>query len=354
MGAKTVRLGADQARHILERFALIVERDALEPEEFALDDLREFLEARLGNWKAYAASAVVERSYRSDKGKTFREELRSALTRVSHDEPETFTFVLQLPSEGGAGATTLVRQAAFEAARDGHPALLLRPEQVEIDLEDILSFSTVLLDAAATAGVKEHVPVVIVLDVEHSKLTFASQITQLLSAHSRRAVIIQVAPIPDGAVAEVRHKRFTRLRPLSADLQPGEVDSCERTFSSVISKWNLPVDIRTAADWRAYESKSNWQGGNGDAHSVFWVALRFFLLEGMAPAEKEVYADALGLWIGRRQQRIKDAQSKRLLEYVACLSSFRIVAPMWSVLRPITGGTFSSAIVDSHCCPVKS
>ena len=34
------------------------------------------------------------------------------------------------------------------------------------------------------------------------------------------------------------------------------------------------------------------------------------------------------------------------VRYIAALSTFRMVSPMWTVLRPVTGGAFSSELVS--------
>ena len=138
-GQKSLNLTARDVQRITKRFVLLCERDLITQDRMFMEDLQEFLEGSVTNWAAFTCGLPGPRSYRSKLGLSLLEELRSALMTLQKDS-DALTMVLQLPSEPGAGLTTMLRSAAFQAARDGHPTLILRPDQVEVDMEELLAF----------------------------------------------------------------------------------------------------------------------------------------------------------------------------------------------------------------------
>ena len=349
---KTITLPAQDVRRILERFSLLTERDLLPPMKFGLDDLEDFLQGSLDNWSAFGAGLPVERSYASGRNLSLNEEVSTALDSLQKKDSGSTAFVLQLPCLGGSGATTLLRNAAFATASAGFPTICLRPDQVDVDLDHVLAFSTALSDACQSAGIEDVPPLVIISDVEHEGIRNIFQLPQLLASHARKSVLLQALAYSeaDHSGPEIRSRKMARLRPLRAESNPGEVERCEKTFSQLVRRWQLSsIQVPTGPQWKAYEQATSWHNAVRDdsESSLFWVALRFFVIEGMDFNEQERIADALSKWVQRRTRKVTDQASKKILENVALLSSFRIGSPVWTVLRPVTGGNFSSSIVDS-------
>ena len=312
-----------------------------------MSDLLAFLECSLENWAAFATGLPVKRSYTSEKGLTLHDELRTMLDHLRTRDGDALTYTLILPSEGGAGTTTLLRSAAFRAAEAGYPTLILRPEQVDINLEDLRAFATVLSEKCELSKMDDAPPMVIVLDVEHWSNPTAKALPQFLSGHGHRAVVLRGAPKEQSAAQEVRGKRVVRLRPLLSSATEDEISKCEEAFRKIVERWKLPMEIPSIEQWRAFESATRWRfQTSADTISSFWVALRFFLTQEVEFSTGETIANALGAWIHKRTSRVSDDRMQRLLLYVAVLSSFRIPSPIWTVLRPVTGGTFSSMLVD--------
>ena len=190
-GQETVNIPLREIHRVTERFAVITERDLLPTAAFSMEDLEAFLRGELGGWAAFSAGLPVPRDYKSENGKSLFEELSDILRRLENREDASLTAVLRLPYEPGAGATTLIRSAAFEAARTGYPTLILRADQIDINLEDIIAFATTVSETALAAGMPDTPPLLVVLDVEHSHIRTASQILQTLAAHGRRGVVLQ-------------------------------------------------------------------------------------------------------------------------------------------------------------------
>jgi hypothetical protein len=293
-----VQLSARDVHRVLKKFVLITEQDLLPPQEFSMEDLQDFLAGSLKNWKGYAAGLPVPRSYTSAKNCSLSDELFAALQEVEQENSPTRTFGMQLPCEGGAGTTTLLRTAAFQAARKGYPTLILGPEQVDLDVEELIAFATALSEAALAQEIKDMPPLLIILDTEHTAIRGLGHLAQTLAVHGRPAVLIQAVPHDDEQVSdEKRGPRWARLRPLHAKTSPEEVKHCAERFQKVIKRWDLALEIPSLAQWRDYERAMRWTtpAGDGPAPSLFWVALRFFLTEhsNMTAADYTKYKSPL-------------------------------------------------------------
>ena len=255
LGKQTVQLSARDVHRVLEKFVLLTEEDLLPPQEFSMEDLQDFLAGSLKNWKGYAAGLPVPRSYTSAKNCSLSEELFAALKEVEQENSPTRTFGIRLPCEGGAGTTTLLRAAAFQAAREGYPTLILGPEQVDLDVEELIAFATALSEAALAQEIKDMPPLLIILDTEHAAIHGIGHLAQTLAVHGRPAVLIQAVPHDDEQITDERRSpRWVRLRPLRAEASPEEVERCAEVFRKVITRWDLVLEIPSLAQWRAYES----------------------------------------------------------------------------------------------------
>jgi hypothetical protein len=347
-GNRTVGLSARDVHRIGKRFVLLTEQDFIEPQRFTMENLQAFLQGSPETWTAFAPDLPVQRDYRSGENKSLEEELEAALDMVAGESDGRRTFVLQLPCEAGAGATTLLRAVAFAAAGRGYPTLVLRQEQVDINLEELLAFAQSISEAALASGISRVPPILLVFDVEHSKIPELSQLATALASHGRHAIILQALSLEDlPESAESRRRRRTRLVPLKAQASPTEIQECATKFLKLATRWNLPMEVPSLSQWEAYASAMSiiTPEGRVESVSLFWIALRFFLVEGMGFSDAEMALDALGNWIRRRTASITDNAMLEAAQYIAALSAFRIASPLWTVLRPITGGAFDTKII---------
>ena len=343
-----VILTPDAIQRVLDQFELLTDTDLQPPRSFILDDLTGFLSGTPGAWAGYAAGLPVPRRYTTEKGRSLPDELLEALRHLEEAEPSSVpqgtsrrrAVTVTLPCAGGSGATTLLRATAFQAAGEGYPTLLLRPTVTEIDNEALIAFATALSEQALKQGVPTMPPLAIVLDAEAGELRTARQLAGTLAAQGRATVVLRA--IPDSRAHQ------DDLSPLRAETTPDEARLCEETFRLLVRRWSLPVDpLPTLEEWLAYEQHSRWvtpTGGSAPS-SLFWVALRFFLTGGLGRSAAQPVHDALSRWIAERDKRVSDEGMRRVLRWVAALSSQRIVCPLTVALRPVTGGAFSSLLV---------
>jgi|GEM_PF-1277670 len=336
---------------VTRQFTLLADSDLIPPDRFSLEDLHDFLRGDLINWKAYGAGLPVQRSYRSLEGLSLTELVINSLEGIAAQgvSGHQLTKVIELPSVGGSGATTLIRSAAYEAAGRGYPVLILRPEQTSIDIEELSAFVLALSDLSLSQGLDDFPPVLIVLDAEHWILARDLQLAPHLASRGRRAVILQVVPYEEGhnerELQRPRHHRLIPLRPSADEL---ETAACQQTFHEIVDRFLLPISVPTTNEWHNYRA-ATWEtpDGSEESPSSFWVALEFFLTHGMDFTDAERARDALGEWIDRRIEQIDDPSMYQMIQFIAVLSSFRIVCPLWTALRPLTGGAISSETVQA-------
>jgi hypothetical protein len=344
-----VHLPPDAIQKVLDQFVLVTQDDLRPPKSFTMEDLTAFLAGTPDAWAGYAAGLPVPRKYPTAGGRSLPDELLEALRDLERVEPSKSiesiprrrATTLTLPCAGGSGATTLLRAAAFQAAGEGYPALLLRPDLTDIDTDVLVGFATALSELALKQGVVTMPPLAIVLDAEAATLHTARQLAGTLAAQGRPTLVLRAVP-DDGR----DHQGY--LTSLRAETTPEEARRCEETFGALVRRWNLPVDpLPTLDEWLAYEARSRWITPNGadSARSLFWVALRFFLTGGLARGAAESVHEVLSRWIAERDDRVTDEGMRKVLRWVAALSSQRIVCPLTVALRPVTAGAFSSSLV---------
>jgi len=345
-----VALSSDAIQQVLRQFVLIVEDNLRPPKSFTVDDLTEFLSGTPEAWAGYAAGLPVPRQYKAAQGRSLSYELRDALQTLENTEPnrkkdarpQRRSMTLTLPCFGGSGATTLLRAAAFQAAADGYPTLLLRPGVTDIDLEVLEGFATALTELALGQGLENMPPLAVILDVEAADLPTARHLAGGLAARGRPVVVLRAVP------GDRQQSSF--LPPLRSESTKDEAKWCEEAFTKLVRQWKLPIDpLPTIEEWLAYEAHSKWTTPTGSdaSQSLFWVALRFFLTSGLGRSDAESVHNALGQWIAERDDQVTDEGLRKLLLWVAALSSQRIVCPLAVALRPITGGAFSSSFVPT-------
>jgi tetratricopeptide (TPR) repeat protein len=345
LGRGSVALEPRDVDKILGRFALLTEELLIPKTTLTVSDINNFLKGSLESWAAYTHGLPVPRSYRSALRLTISEEAQ-AIVNTFGQNTRDLTHSLQLPCEAGSGATTLLRSAAFNLASIGNPTIILRPGQVQVDLDELVAFSVSLAEAASRAGISDAPPLVVVTDVDHEGMPNVRQIAQALAAYGRPALVLQGLSLTKENRKELRVNRLTRLKPLFARIGTDDASSCESTFRKLVNDWKLPIDVPSHHEWRAYEKATAWHMPYGQEapRSLFWVALRFFLTSGMQFTDRQSAEDALGEWIEKRIKTAASSEMQALLASIAILSSYRIAAPLWTVLRPITSTSFSDRL----------
>lgn len=348
-GNSVMDIGGIEFNKIVEQFNVVLEKDLAFTSEVTFDDFTNFLDSDLENWNAFSNKVPVERLYTVDGVTKIEDEIVKSANEMSGKDKKSIVKIIQLPSEGGAGATTLLRSAAFAVATQGFPALFLKQDPINIDIDALLAFITFLQDRAMLLDAKVFKPAVIFFDNDHTDINYIKKIPQILMAHGKVALVVRCVDYDESKHKDyAKNKSTTVLRPLLSKTIPGEVDLCCKHFQDVVARWNLPLSIPSTDDWRLYEKNMEWISPSkaNEVMSLFWVALRFFLIEGSDQFIAQDLPDVLGGWIRKRIEGIGNSKRKDVLNYLAVLSSYRIVCPMWTLLRPVTGGRFSTEITD--------
>lgn len=353
VGKASVILESQDTQFITKRMALIFESSFAATGALGPENLEAFFDLSLDDWSCYSAGVLpVPRSYRTDLGVSLNEDVLMTLRQVAGGAKGQRTFVFQLPAESASGVTTLLRSVAYSAAEAGFPTLVARTEQVELDIEDLVAFVTSLNDAAKSSGILDLPPILLVIDVDHSERNriFARQAAQSLATQGRKAVILQALRAEGGDEGSPsRNERWAVLPVLHPAVTTEEVTECARRFTSLANDWSLGSGVQDEEDWRRYHTSTTITGPSGEVGSeaLFWVAIRFYVCEGAGFLQQESLRESLSNWIVRRTADIKSEDSRKLVNYVAALSSFRLVSPLMTVLRPITSSVFSSSVVDT-------
>ncbi|MFG1237715.1 hypothetical protein V5F63_10945 [Xanthobacter autotrophicus DSM 597] len=124
----------DPERPLLDRYDLILDRDLAPIDDLSEEAFNAFFRGE-GDWRAFAAGLPWTR----DDGAWPL--LQSQLRRIDAVGPAE-NRVTYIMSEPGAGGTTLARQLAFEAARDGYPTLVAGPVPFTPESLPMINFLT--------------------------------------------------------------------------------------------------------------------------------------------------------------------------------------------------------------------
>ena len=343
VGARPILLGAAEASRISRRFTLISERDLVAPTDINRDALLAFLRGDPDDWRGYAARLDFPRLYATDGGRSLPDATLEALSELQKGPPRgRETVELILPAEGGAGGTTLLRRTAWEVARAGYPTLVLRQGQIEVDIEDLLAFGLALVEKAGKDTQRE-TPLLVVCDVQHNEAPGVDELAVALRSRGRAALVLR-AVRARGGTASIANSRVRRVLPvLEQRVSDSEVARLAQHFTDLAAAHSMPLSVPSAAEWSRYQQRNAFYApGIMEPEGIFWVALQFFLLEGEADRRDFDAESALTGWIERRIQLIDDQRIRDVVGSVAVLSSLRLAAPLWPVLRPSFGGRFSS------------
>lgn len=313
---------------ILDRYDLIRHRDlsGLLPDELPEDALEHFFDRsafsdRLPTrWKPFAAGLPWVRDPQAVPT------VLGALQQVE-DEGADDNAVLFIPSESGAGGTTVSRAIAFEVAKAGYPALVAGPAFFTPDVTEVSRFLLrvrqrqlqMAQSSTATKGLQsdeerlKETPWLIVFDVHHwrGREQDIGAFVRRLSHERRPAVVLCV--VEDVLLRSLRDDGRIACDTLTHALTPDESSKLGEHLNAFLRPKKRD---RSPGDWKIFwENHSPKAGSFGTRHASFWVALEFFLKRQIDLREP------IQNWLS---QKFKDApitdSLRRVLLEVAALS----------------------------------
>ncbi|ODT02049.1 MAG: hypothetical protein ABS52_15480 [Gemmatimonadetes bacterium SCN 70-22] len=307
----------DRSHPITSRFELVSIRHLLDGGSPTLDALRAFLAHPAGDWRPYASGIPYPRHAEH------RRVVLKYLARFSREGPAA-TETIWLQAEDGSGATTAVRQLAFDLANAGHPVLVARADALDFDFHQLATFLTRAGDRFVAEGVSSgETPWTIVFDAQHTQLQweFVTGVASGLKRLQRSAIVLAVRPYNDRTDDARRDalgsNQFLRP-PLRNSVDIDEAVALGEHFDRI-----LPPELRrTRSEWEWVIADTLRVTSEG-TRSLFWVALRFWLLR--VPGSEE----HLHTWL-RRHLDVSTAGRPDLYAAVletAALSKHRLEMP---------------------------
>ncbi len=347
VGRETVSVPEEVFRQVSRDFKVVSENDLAATANTDFEALLAFLSGSLEQLTAFGGALPVARDYQTNRELDLLGEALHAIEALDQPSATRSSFILELPAEPGSGATTMLRSVAVELASQGHPALIMRPSRLDVDFESLLAYANSLTVAASPAAGGKPATLVVALDAENAAGGTAVVLAQRLSVAGRRALILKVTslcPEDEQGLSPATEPSYSRLEPLRSTVTEAEVERCAVAFARLAQECGLAIQSRTVADWKAY-CTSTMSAAGELAPQLFWVAIRFFLLEDLDYSSRDLLRAAMSGWINRRADLVDNPDMQRVLEWVAVLAVYRLPAPLFTVLRPVTGGGFSSELV---------
>ena len=316
----------DRSYPITQAFDLISVNAFLKDRAITEDEVRSFLEDPTSSWLPYAEGVPYPRH------RLFRESLQRHLKRFGR-EGHAASCTAWLTADDGSGVTTALRQICFDVAREGFPVLVARRDVAHFDFSQLSAFLTHASDRMAEQEVSvPEIPWVIAFDTEHTEThwEFIAGACNGLKNLMRSVVIMAVRP-SHIARSDSRLKALGTNRILGGDdsLLPNTIPVDEGvSLGEHLGKF-LPVSARLGrSDWERYITDTT-RVSPGDRCSLFWVALRFWLLR--LPGAEESFRN----WLARKFADLvadRPAAYRGLLE-VAAFAAHRLILPT-SLLQP--------------------
>lgn len=318
----------DLSNPITASFETIAMRDLRDGSTPSLDDLRGFLANPAASWRPYAVGIPFARH------ESYRRTILKRLSRFTRDGAAA-TETIWLQAEDGSGATTVVRQLAFDLAQAGYPVLVARPDVDAFNFQQLSAFLTRAGERFAAAGISAtETPWLIVFDAQHSQLhwEFVTGVAAGLKKLQRPAVVLAVRTYhehSDDARRDALDAKHYLKPPLRNTVTVDEATSLGDHFAAF-----LPQELRRSRyEWSALIEDTLRISPEG-SRSLFWVALRFWLLR-VPGSDAPVHA-----WL---QAHLDAAVSTRqelyaaLLE-TAALSKYRLEMPVELLVRDAVPG----------------
>lgn len=226
-----------------------------------------------------------------------------------------------LPTEPGAGATSMLHQIAHAVAKRGHPTLVVKQLADEVSARSISDFLVALREGARTVrqsagdqdAIQTEVPALLVLDVPHSGTEGLEEVPERLTRSERRTVVtlwaLNVEPgkvdVPAGQAKHDWYRRYATaqavrkplssdvfLTPLRGELAVDELDALEQHARRLREKRGIgSIELKDRSTWQRFQRNASFHGrdviadkedsGTADdwllAESLFWPGLFHFL-----------------------------------------------------------------------------
>ncbi|MHB1557911.1 MAG: hypothetical protein ACYC61_10555 [Isosphaeraceae bacterium] len=329
----------DQSYPVTQAFDLIPATAFVKDRAITEEEVQSFLEDPTGAWLPYSEGVPYPRH------RPFRESLLKHLRRFGR-EGHAASFTAWLTADDGSGVTTALHHVCFEVAREGFPVLVARRDVPHFDFSQLSAFLTHASDRMAEEGISvPEVPWVIAFDSEHTDLhwEFIVGACNGLKNLIRSVVIVAVRPTRLSS-------SVSRLKALGTNRILGGDDSLLTNTITVDEGVSLGEHLRRFLPGLAKLGRSDWERyigdtvrmAQGDRRSLFWVALRFWLLR--LPGAEE----SLRHWLARKFTDLaggRPAAYRGLLE-VAAMASHRLVLPI-SLLQPEEAAAIRAITRDS-------
>lgn len=295
----------------------------LQPTDLAASEVQEFFSDASISWRPYAAGMPWERD------PEIWSKVRATLRRLDRQGAESGR-ILYISSESGAGATTLLRSLAWQAAEQGYPTLIARDAPFTPKALEVATFLNRVIERASAAfGESDErlyeAPWVIGFDRMHweGREGDLRHFLRELQQSGRPVCILMVTgPILGMDFYDNRHyvpiANLTHQVPLEGAAALGQH----------LNKFLAPHGpIRTPNEWRGFYEATAVYAKRGIA--AFWIALSFWLQRQIDINE------TVQSWIFRQfNEKIHDPEVRRAILDIAALSSERL--PLPESLLPLT------------------
>lgn len=319
----SIQSSVDGSDPITQSFDVVPAADALSEAAPDLNSLMEHLEDPAAQWGPYASGVVFPRS------DVYFNQLKALLKQVSTDGSSGGRSV-QLAAESGSGSTTILRDLAIRVARLGFPTMVARPTASHFDQNQLAQFLTRASDQLADAGVAVGTsPWLICFDTEHHERSrdFILELSNALRKLLKPALVLFVSDsryVREASTASAAG--IANLRPVIRNA----VDESEAyALGEHLARMLPPHLQRSRAQWRTFLADSVRTSPEG-ARSLFWVALRFWLL----------YSNEAGMpirsWLFKKMKKVcgDDPVALGALLEIATIARSRLEIPLAALEAP--------------------
>lgn len=310
---------------LLDRYEVIQSKELrlLQPQELPQDQFNHFFDKAQESWAPYAAGLPWERNQKQTK------KVINALRSLAGGSPDD-NRIFFIPSEPGAGGTTLARTIAFAAAYTGYPTIVARSLKFHPQATEVASF---LFRAQQAYGnqfpmrgtglelPQNNLPEItwlIVFDVSHWKGREA-ELRSFLSELSRsgRSVLVLLVTGTDVPEELTNSGRATQLDPLEHELSNDEARALGQHLNRFLRVYGKE---KTDGEWLTFWNLH--RPNISTSVAAFWIALEFWI-KGQFDLSESIQS-----WLyGQFKELHSDSSLKLLLLEIAALSIERQPLP---------------------------
>jgi hypothetical protein len=345
---KTIDLDITQCelpeQPLLDRYDIIRANDLriLQPEDLSESQFTAFFDKTLKSWAPYGAGLPWERSPEP------RRKTIDALRRLERSGSE-HNRLLYIPSESGAGGTTLARSIAFSAASEGFPTLVAKSLKFQPDATETKSFLFRVLQqfqaslrAAASSDStviadedSQEIPWLVVFDVQHWEgreaelRNFMAELTR-----SGRSVVILAVTGPEVSEEFSNSAWSEQLEVISHVLD--QEDALD--LGNHLNRFLKPLGKEKAhSEWQRFFETH--RPNISTSVASFWIALEFWL-KGHLDLSESVQS-----WLYRQFKGLHASDDLRcLLLEIAALSVERQPLPE-GLMPTVTGEELPLSVI---------